>query len=167
MRSSSASSATSSDEDDDTEEDGWSGFKWNFDRMNWQMGSNHPLNSIADARSGYVPSPVDFERNFEEENGDEEDDSEDDNDFPLAEDTLYPGLYRALYAFEPEGSAEMSLEEDQIVRVIGRGGGVGWAVVSKEGGAHALVPESYLEVYKLDGEDWEEDQGPLSSEVKS
>ncbi|PPQ66832.1 hypothetical protein CVT24_008691 [Panaeolus cyanescens] len=85
------------------------------------------------------------------------------------EDQLYPGLYRALYAFEPEGTAEMRLEEDQIVRVVGRGGGVGWAVVvvpegeevgevnggvgvlvaeGAQGGKatrHALVPESYLE----------------------
>jgi hypothetical protein len=91
------------------------------------------------------------------------------------EDTLYPGLYRALYAFEPEGTAEMRLVEDQVVRVVGRGGGVGWAVVIDEQGMqeekekaegegrlgelvapkHALVPESYLEVVKLD---WEEQE---------
>ncbi|PPR07630.1 hypothetical protein CVT26_001698, partial [Gymnopilus dilepis] len=70
------------------------------------------------------------------------------------EDMLYPGLYRALYAFEPEGTAEMRLEEDQLVRVVGRGGGVGWAIVIDEKGTselaanggtgpkHALVPES-------------------------
>ena len=39
------------------------------------------------------------------------------------EPPLLPGLYRALYAFEPEGTAEMRLDEDQVVRVIGRGGG--------------------------------------------
>ena len=33
----------------------------------------------------------------------------------------------------------MALEEDQVVRVVGRGGGVGWAVVVKLGGGHALV----------------------------
>jgi len=64
---------------------------------------------------------------------------------------LVPGLYRALYAFEPEGTAEMALEEDQIVRVIGRGGGVGWAIVARGGDeGHALVPEGYLELVSLD-----------------
>jgi hypothetical protein len=87
-----------------------------------------------------------------------------------------PGLYHALYACEPEGTAEMKLEEDQLMHVIGHGGGVGWAVVDQGGvgvglGAvgvgvrmgmgggvgvgmetvgHALVPESYLEVVRLD-----------------
>ena len=50
----------------------------------------------------------------------------------------------------------MKLEEDQVVRVIGRGGGVGWAVVDRDaeemGMGHALVPESYLEVVRLDEE---------------
>ena len=71
------------------------------------------------------------------------------------------GLYHALYAFDPEGTAEMALAEDQIVRVVGRGGGVGWAVVVDERGAAgaqgkgkwALVPESYLEAVRLDGVD--------------
>ena len=47
------------------------------------------------------------------------------------------------------GASEVSLERGQVVRVVGRGGGVGWAVVLDEGGKegkrrHALVPESYL-----------------------
>jgi len=116
---------------------------------------------------GEFPSETDFARNFGD--GEDVDDDEgyddtdeysedqyegDDND---VEPSLPPGLYRALYAFEPEGTAEMKLEEDQIVRVIGRGGGVGWAVVVKEGtadcGVHALVPESYLEAHELDSDD--------------
>lgn len=86
--------------------------------------------------------------------------SEDEDDGELVEEEtqLFPGLYRALYAFEPEGTAEMALAEDQIVRIVGRGGGVGWAVAVREdassggggGVVHALVPESYLEVVKLD-----------------
>lgn len=60
---------------------------------------------------------------------------------------LVPGTYRAIYSFEPEGTAEMALEEDQVVKVVGRGGGVGWAIVEREGtGEHALVPEGYLEL---------------------
>lgn len=114
---------------------------------------------------------MDFERNFDvssptEENpahlhggyGEEEEeyecDSEEDSPPPLDPDApLLPGLYKALYAFEPEGTAEMALEEDQVVRVVGRGGGVGWAVVCKEGGGHALVPESYLELVQVLQED--------------
>ena len=77
---------------------------------------------------------------------DEYEDAQQDGD----DEPLVPGLYRALYAFEPEGTAEMALEEEQIVHVVGRGGGVGWAVVEKEGGGHALVPESYLELVEAD-----------------
>jgi len=82
------------------------------------------------------------------------------------EGPLSPGLYRALYSFEPEGSREMSLKEEQVVRVVGRGGGAGWAVVvvdgvDEEGNKRAsqkekqlaLVPESYLEPISLDDEE--------------
>jgi len=76
------------------------------------------------------------------------------------EEELVPGEYRAVFAFEPEGTAEMRLIEDQVVQVVGRGGGVGWAVVVVPEGAdggvevspgirHALVPESYLEAINL------------------
>ncbi|KAF8990111.1 hypothetical protein BDQ17DRAFT_393210 [Cyathus striatus] len=93
------------------------------------------------------------------------DDDDDDEPLPIDEDgeeqPLLPGLYRAMYAFDPEGTAEMRLVDDQIVRVVGRGGGVGWAVVLVEdesesgvvvegGQRHALVPESYLEVVEVD-----------------
>ena len=44
----------------------------------------------------------------------------------------------------------MALEEEQVVRVVGRGGGVGWAIVEQDGGGHALVPESYLELVQAD-----------------
>ncbi|KAG8798305.1 hypothetical protein FRC18_008699 [Serendipita sp. 400] len=84
-----------------------------------------------------------------------------------------------MYAFEAEGTAEMTLEEGQLVKVVGRGGGVGWAVVERDwtpgkgdkvaesrdsssedkidasgSGAlalagQALVPEGYLEPYQL------------------
>ena len=93
-------------------------------------------------------------------------DDGEDEEYEEPQEPLYPGLYRALYAFEPEGMAEMELDEDQIVRVVGRGGGIGWAVVVDERGGdevggkvqvkHALVPEGYLEVVKLDWEDEEE-----------
>ena len=111
------------------------------------------------------------------------------------EEPLYPGLYRALYAFEPEGTAEMKLDEGQMVRVVGKGGGIGWAVVVDERGGgggssdfgnhddaqhavsmplkHALVPESYLEAVRLDWEDEEEgvdesvEDGEVVVDVKS
>lgn len=120
-----------------------------------------------------VPSRSDLNRNFEADSDSDAEYVDVEEDFPVDtadasfsqtnEDDdedfgndLLPGLYRALYPFEPEGTAEVRLEEDQIVRVLGRGGGVGWAVVVKDGlkdtGLHALVPESYLEVVKLDCE---------------
>jgi hypothetical protein len=124
------------------------------------------------------PSQGDFERNFEDavspsyeiddpyasldddDNFDDYEDSEGADDQvgegegeDRVERPLIPGLYRALYAFEPEGTAEMALEEDQIVRVVGRGGGVGWAIVARGGDeGHALVPEGYLELVSLDQE---------------
>lgn len=124
------------------------------------------------------PSQGDFERNFEDavspsyEIDDPYASLDDDDDFDDYEDSvgaddqvgegdgednverpLFPGMYRALYAFEPEGTAEMALEEDQIVRVVGRGGGVGWAIVARGGDeGHALVPEGYLELVSLDQE---------------
>ena len=93
----------------------------------------------------------------EEKNYDNEEEGEGEEEEPL-----YPGLYRALYAFDPEGTAEMALAEDQVVRVVGRGGGVRWGAVVDERGrewgdagrqgrsAWVLVQESYLEAVRLD-----------------
>ena len=152
------------------------------------------------------------EKGFTEEFPGYDDDDDDDNDFddtrrhPEDEDEyadaedggeeeqpLYPGLYRAVYAFEPEGAAEMKLDEDQIIRVVGRGGGAGWAVVIDERGSsgsstnssshssgtmgdgaaagrtplkHALVPESYLEAVRLDWEEEEEEEEAAAAAVE-
>ncbi|KAG8902772.1 hypothetical protein FRB99_004134 [Tulasnella sp. 403] len=58
------------------------------------------------------------------------------------------GVYKALFKFDPEGTAEMALEEDQEVKCLGRGGGVGWVValkgMVKSEPTYALVPEGYL-----------------------
>lgn len=136
------------------------------------------------AGGGDVPSQGDFARNFTDASpeceiddpydslGDEDDEGSDcasgssdccgreENDGG-GERPLFPGLYRAVYAFEPEGTAEMALEEDQVVRVIGRGGGVGWAIVARGGDeGHALVPEGYLELVSLDRDQvGEEEEG--------
>ncbi|KAB5588552.1 hypothetical protein CTheo_8010 [Ceratobasidium theobromae] len=80
------------------------------------------------------------------------------------ESPFVPGIYRALYAFDPEGTAEMAMVEDQHVRVLGRGGGVGWVVVLKPDGVEqALVPEGYLELVRpepeMDDDDEEESVG--------
>jgi hypothetical protein len=177
--------------------DGWGGFKWGFGRFSgWGfgrggVGMDGSSSSTAGTGTGIgdFPSKTDFARNFAEEPETYEksggggglyssasssssslNDSDDEAGYQEEEEEpLYPGLYRALYAFEPEGTAEMKLEEDQVVRVIGRGGGVGWAVVERgwvpgvvvvgtdvgEKG-HALVPESYLEVVRLDDDEFEE-----------
>ncbi|KAL5488453.1 hypothetical protein ACEPAI_6571 [Sanghuangporus weigelae] len=126
---------------------------------------------------GFIPTSSDFARNFDasspqdeyppsgfEADSDYQDaqsDSYDDadlSDYPDQDIPLLPGLYRAMYAFVPEGTAEMALAEDQVIRIVGRGGGVGWAVAEDENGNHALVPESYLEPVKLD-EDVELEDG--------
>lgn len=72
----------------------------------------------------------------------------DSQEFSDSQGPLPPGVYRALYAFEPEGPAEMALEEDQLVTVLGRGGGDGWVIVvsGDNAGGQALVPEGYLEL---------------------
>lgn len=160
MSSQSSSSASSSAAEEDGKDEGedqrgsWGAFRWNTlsSHFSWGAGGGH-----ADA-----PSRTDFERNFdvsspteesperyESEEGQEEYESED-GAAVNEDEPLLPGLYKALYAFEPEGTAEMALDEDQIVRVVGRGGGVGWAVVVTAEGTHALVPESYLELVQLD-----------------
>lgn len=152
------------DEDDEGDE-GWSRFRWGIGRLSWNFGASHPSSSSSPSAGGSggdgFPSKSDLERNFVE--ADDDDDHEDEDEFydveeeESVDEPLLPGLYKALYAFEPEGTAEMALEEDQIVRVVGRGGGVGWAVVvvDKEKNKamqqqHALVPESYLELVQLD-----------------
>ncbi|KAK0436586.1 hypothetical protein EV421DRAFT_1113048 [Armillaria borealis] len=156
------------DKDEDEEGDeGWSRFRWGIGRLSWNFGAGHSSSSSSAAGGSGgdgFPSKSDLERNFVE--ADDDDDNEDDDEFydveeeeeeAAVDEPLLPGLYKALYAFEPEGTAEMALEEDQIVRVVGRGGGVGWAVVvvdkEKNKGTqqqHALVPESYLELVQLD-----------------
>ncbi|KAI0666102.1 hypothetical protein C8Q78DRAFT_1072600 [Trametes maxima] len=153
----SSSSASSHGDDDDTGEDArgsWGAYRWNTLSTHFSWGAGQG------PASG--PSRTDFERNFDvssptDETRDSVDDSEADDSEDAYEDAvegedgpLAPGLYRALYAFDPEGTAEMALEEEQVVRVVGRGGGVGWAVVEKDDGGHALVPESYLELMEAD-----------------
>lgn len=57
------------------------------------------------------------------------------------------GLYRAAYAFEPEGVNEMAVDVGDLLDVRGRGGGGdGWVVAIRlDSGAEGLVPEGYLE----------------------
>lgn len=163
-----AGSDVSSEDDSDSDgrrNSGWGGFSWSglTNRLSWTSfgGGRHQSTEPSE-----LPSKTDFARNFDvsspaEEKGafsyDGTDEDDDDGNYDGEDDDedggpLIPGRYRALYAFEPEGTAEMALEEDQVVCVIGRGGGVGWAVVEKEDGGHALVPESYLELVEASRE---------------
>src|SRR5258708_5395229 len=68
-----------------------------------------------------------------------EEDEEDDTGL------LVPGHLCALHPFEPEGSSEMALE-NQVVSIIGRGGGLGWAVVRTTMLSYRriIVPVDYL-----------------------
>ena len=178
---SSASSTGSEDRDDGAgaglgaSSFGFSG--WGLGRLGWFGGRG----SMGSTGAGDGPSQGDFARNFTEltspdyeiedpyDSLDDEDEDDVDEDNATAgrvgvegheERPLLPGLYRALYAFEPEGTAEMALEEDQVVRVIGRGGGVGWAIVARDGDdGHALVPEGYLELVSLDRDQVGEEEG--------
>lgn len=162
----STSSVSSSSADDSAELDedeqhhsSWSPFRWNT--LSSHFWGGRDTDAVNDTAAG--PSRTDFDRNFEASSPAEEepepsyDEFEDayDEEYvsPGEDEPLAPGTYRALYPFEPEGTAEMALEEDQIVHVVGRGGGVGWAIVEKEGGGHALVPESYLELVKANNKD--------------
>ncbi|KIP07545.1 hypothetical protein PHLGIDRAFT_127576 [Phlebiopsis gigantea 11061_1 CR5-6] len=141
---SSSSSSACSDDEEDQQRNSFSSFRWN-------TLSTHVWGGKDTDAGDAGPSQVDFGRNFEGD-ADEEDEGDDDyDDEPPADDEpLIPGIYRALYAFEPEGTAEIALEEEQVVHVVGRGGGVGWAIVETEGGGHSLVPESYLELMQAD-----------------
>lgn len=177
---SSASSAGSSEEHDDgTSSTGGVGSassygfsSWGLGRLGWfgaRSGTSAGARTGTDNATGGGPSQRDFARNFTEamspeyeaddpyESLDDDDDDDESGQYGGVEEEngeerpLHPGMYRALYAFEPEGTAEMALEEDQIVRVIGRGGGVGWAIVARGGDeGHALVPEGYLELVSLE-----------------
>lgn len=155
--------ASEYDASDSRRNSGWGAFRWAGSKL-WGYATGK-RNSTAQADgSGFIPSQSDFERNFDasspaeeypeggydEEEGYYEDTQ--DEEYPDQDVPLLPGLYRAMYAFVPEGTAEMALAEDQIVRIIGRGGGVGWAIAEDESGGHALVPESYLELVELDND---------------
>jgi len=188
--SSTSSTSSNDDRDDPASSSGGSSYGfagWGLGRLSW-FGVRGGAGATADGGSGGGgPSQGDFERNFEDavspsyEIDDPYDSLDDDDDFDDYDDgvggdgragdqvgegeddverPLLPGMYRALYAFEPEGTAEMALEEDQIVRVVGRGGGVGWAIVARGGDeGHALVPEGYLELVSLDREQLGEEDG--------
>ncbi|KAH9922720.1 uncharacterized protein B0H18DRAFT_1085807 [Fomitopsis serialis] len=157
-RSTASTSSTSSNASgipEDEPDSGWGSFRWNtLSAHLWPHDTVR--DSVASADAG-GPSRTDFERNFDvsspsEEVPDPYQQGEDEEEYvqPGEEGPLVPGIYRAMFAFEPEGTAEMALEEEQIVRIIGRGGGVGWAIVENEDGGHALVPESYLELVQAE-----------------
>ncbi|KAJ7211717.1 hypothetical protein GGX14DRAFT_564944 [Mycena pura] len=121
------------DDDDDAQ--------WPFLRFRAALGEP------ARAGGGSGVDAADFARNFT-------DDDDDDDDGARGEEALdyeeqcaetAPGLYRAHFAFEAEGPAEMSLAEGQLLRVFGSGatilpagapeedsdnGGAGWAVAA-------------------------------------
>ncbi|TFY55905.1 hypothetical protein EVJ58_g7955 [Rhodofomes roseus] len=158
---SSTSSASGIPEDEPEPGSGWGSFRWNtLSAHLWPHDTAR--DSVASSGTG-GPSRTDFERNFDvsspsEEVPDPYEEEEYDEEYvqPGEDGPLVPGLYRAMFAFEPEGTAEMALVEEQVVRIISRGGGVGWAVVEKEDGGHALVPESYLELVQADEDEAED-----------
>ena len=106
---------------------------------NFVQGAEYEdISGDGDAEDGEEPSSYSFDRDYS-----------DLDHMSAVNSPLPPGSYRALYVFEAVGETEMGLEEGQIVTVVGKERGDGWAVVddTREGreGRHALVPESYLE----------------------
>jgi hypothetical protein len=106
-----SSTGNDGEEEDDWEED---------DREEWKDLRYEPneegeLTPLPDTSHAYEYQPTGAGGNA----------GEDDEEIPLR-----PGVYRALYAFEAEGTAEMSLAEGDLVKVVGSGG-VGWAVVER------------------------------------
>ena len=164
---------------------GWSALRWasklggpfGFGAVTSSgSGSGSGNGSRASGIGGYTPSQQDFERNFDDtvdpeildspaDDADEDylSDYDNDGEGEGEGEELLPGLYRALYDFEPEGTAEMGLKEGQVIKVVGRGGGVGWAIAIRpdarthandgEESNWALVPASYLRAVKLDEAD--------------
>jgi hypothetical protein len=134
--------------DDDDDEGGAGGWgSWGLSFRAWANAGP----SQQDLNFGFTNPDEDEESS--DAYADDDDDFDDDYGNSAEPVEIVPGVYRALYAFEPEGTAEMKLEEDQLVRIVGRGGGVGWAIAIRpaiEGGGHALVPESYLELVTAD-----------------
>lgn len=121
VSSTSSSRHSDIDEEDDEEKNGgWSPFRWNTLNSHFSWGSK----PHADEEAG--PSRTDFERNFDmsspvDEHEDKPYDDDDDEDYeecPNEDEPLAPGLYRALYSFHPEGTAEMALEEEPVCRSL-------------------------------------------------
>jgi len=129
----------------------WSGFAARFGLFG--SGDKHHSHDNSKRSSGPSSALADRGDNGDqgEEDNDEElgmDEVQFDEPADLDPDPFIPGIYRAMYAFMPEGPSEMALEEDQLVSALGRGGGSGWVVVAKDNyGGQALVPEGYLEFY--------------------
>ena len=135
--------------------------------------STYPSNSTSAYISGSQLIPaghMDVDGvDADDDEGDSTDSDDTDRDRDHSGEEVKPGMYRALFAFEAEGSAEMSVVEGQMVRVVG-GGRDGWAIAErtthKAGGSrastgavidvlgeeHGLVPLGYLEVSELDGD---------------
>lgn len=138
---------------------GWSGFAARFGFGSFGSGSGNGNGTDKPRRSGSLSrrssqSRQSVSSTASSKSGARQDDSSADEmyyDSQEYSDSLAPfppGIYRALYAFEPEGPAEMALEEDQLVTALGRGGGDGWVIVlnGDNQGGQALVPEGYLEL---------------------
>ncbi|CCA74076.1 hypothetical protein PIIN_08030 [Serendipita indica DSM 11827] len=103
-------------------EDGWDDDGDDWDHR-WHYADDDGSGSMTPLRDGSHAYDEDSQAHGKEYGYAQE---EIDPDMPLP-----PGIYRAVYAFEAEGTAEMSLQEGDLVKVIGRGGGVGWAVVER------------------------------------
>lgn len=160
--SQSSASEAGSDAEEEDEEDEAGGMKWGWGALSSAMGGGGGWvgGRVASWASAAGPSQSQLSAGFlagaDSPSGYASPSEEGSEDYADEEVEIVPGLYKALYTFEPEGSAEMALEEGQLVRVVAQGGGAGWAVARRPQedvggeGLHGLVPAGYLELVRPD-----------------
>ncbi|KAF7299974.1 hypothetical protein MKEN_01319500 [Mycena kentingensis (nom. inval.)] len=106
-----SASTHSDDEDDDVVGMGWGSYRQSLD-FGFDPGVR------ASMSMGGGANAEDFARNF---GGEEEVDADAEHEQGGGAAGLAPGIYRAQFAFSAEGEAEMSLEEGQLLYVVGHG----------------------------------------------
>lgn len=112
---------------------------WGFGLFGWRgFGRKRSMSSESASTSGSHPindEPEDTDDVVEEDYfSDEQEDMEGEEP---------SGTYRVAFSFVSEGANEMTVDEGDVIQVVGRGGGQGW-VIASVGGRSGLVPEGYL-----------------------
>ncbi|EJU05928.1 hypothetical protein DACRYDRAFT_112756 [Dacryopinax primogenitus] len=88
------------------------------------------------------------------------DDEDEEDSF---ERPFVPGLYRCLYDFIPEGTAELPMTAGHLYRIVSRCGPIGWVIMVNADGTTGIVPEGYLTLERGE-EDLEEESVELDQD---